>query len=71
MTLAELKALRDKALQAYTEALEAQSLSMNGRNLTRQNIDALKNQFDYWERRYKHASGDSKPYKLVCFLGVK
>lgn len=71
MTIAELKLMRDKALRAYTDALEAQSLSMNGRNLTRQNIDSLRNQFDYWDRRYKRASGESKPYKLACFTGVK
>jgi hypothetical protein len=72
MRIIEIKNMRDKALKAYSDALEAQSLGMNGRNLTRQNIDTLKTQLDYWERRYSLAlkKGKSKPYSLVKFTGA-
>jgi hypothetical protein len=71
MRITEIKRMRDRAEKAYLDALEAKSLSMNGRNLTRQDIDKLKEQFDYWDRRYRkvRAKGSGKPYSLVNFTG--
>lgn len=71
MRITEIKLMRDRAEKAYTDALEAKSLSMNGRNLTRQDIAQLKEQFDYWDRRYRTArsKGRGKPYSLVNFTG--
>lgn len=69
MLIGEIKLMRDRALKAYGDALEAQSLGMNNRNLTRQNIKDLKTQLDYWDRRYDNAlsRGRKKPYSLVRF----
>ncbi|HEY2454134.1 MAG TPA: hypothetical protein VGI71_16205 [Scandinavium sp.] len=71
MRITEIKIMRDRAEKAYLDALEAKSLSMNGRNLTRQDIDKLKTQFDYWDRRYRNAraKGKGQPYSLVNFTG--
>lgn len=71
MRLTEIRRLRDKALKAYEDALEAKSLGMNNRNLTRQDLDALKEAFDYWDGRYRNAKsrGKRKPYSLVNFTG--
>lgn len=71
MRITEIKRMRDRAEKAYLDALEAKSLSMNGRNLTRQDIDTLKTQFDYWDRRYRNArtKGKGQPYSLVNFTG--
>lgn len=69
MHITEIKVMRDQAKKAYLDALEAKSLSMNGRNLTRQDIAQLKEQFDYWDRRYRKArsKGKGQPYSLVNF----
>lgn len=69
MNGAEIKAMRDRTLKAYTDALEAQSMGMNGRNLTRQSLESLKSQFEYWDRRYRQSTGKSKPHSLVNFTG--
>ena len=67
----EIKRIRDKTLKAYEDALEAKSLGMNGRNLSRQDLDALKKEFVYWDRCWKNARsrGKRKPYSLVNFTG--
>lgn len=70
MNVAEIKLMRDRALKAYTDALDAQSMSMNGRNLTRQSLDSLKTQFEYWDRKYNVSVGKAKPYSLVRFTGA-
>ncbi|MBL5919762.1 hypothetical protein I7V28_01260 [Lelliottia amnigena] len=71
MRITEIKVMRDRAEKAYLNALDGKSLSMNGRNLTRQDIDKLKEQFDYWDRRYRKArsKGKGQPYSLVNFTG--
>ncbi|MFP2504489.1 hypothetical protein [Buttiauxella agrestis] len=71
MNIAEVKAMRDKVLKAYTDALDAESMGMNGRNLTRQSLDSLKTQYEYWDRKYRQALGKAKPYSLVNFTGRK
>lgn len=70
MTLTEIKAIRDRALKAYADALDAQSMGMNGRSLTRQNIDALRAEYEHWDRRVQAASGKWKPRALVRFTGA-
>jgi hypothetical protein len=69
MNIAEIKRIRDKTLKAYEDALEAKSLGMNGRNLTRQDLDTLKTEFNDWDRRWRNArsKGKNKPYSLVNF----
>lgn len=72
MTLDEIKKIRDIALQAYTDALQAQSLSfggVNNRAVTYQDIRKLKEEFDGWDRRYRQASGQSsgKQFSLARF----
>ena len=71
MTIDEIKEMRDAAQTAYLNALKAQSMSMNNRTLTNQNIKDLKDQFDYWDRRHKKAedgaNGGGKQYSLVRF----
>ncbi|MCY1699486.1 hypothetical protein OVA10_15675 [Lelliottia sp. SL45] len=71
MRITEIKRMRDRAEKAYLDALDGKSLSMNGRNLTRQDIAQLKEQFDYWDRRYRKArsKGKGQPYSLVNFTG--
>lgn len=71
MNASELKIMRDKALAAYTDALDAQSMGMNGRSLTRQNIDTLRKEFERWERAYQMAAGKRKPYSLAVFIGAE
>lgn len=67
MNATELKIQRDKALAAYNDALEAQSLGMNGRSLTRQSLDSLWTAYQRWDRLYQLAIGKRKPYALVAF----
>lgn len=69
MSPVEIKAMRDRALKAYAEALDAQSMGMNGRSLTRQSLESLKNQFEYWDRKYNLTINKSKSYSLVRFTG--
>nr|WP_159465405.1 hypothetical protein [Scandinavium goeteborgense] len=71
MRITEIKLMRDRAEKAYIDALGAKSLSMNGRNLTRQDLSELKKAFDYWDRRYRNArsKGKGKPFSLVNFTG--
>lgn len=71
MRITEIKIIRDWTQKAYLDALEAKSLSMNNRNLTRQDLSELKREFDYWDRRYRNAlgKGRGKPYSLVHFTG--
>ncbi|ENZ7758309.1 hypothetical protein ACG9HA_000991 [Klebsiella aerogenes] len=67
MNAAELKIQRDKALAAYNDALDAQSMSMNGRNLTRQSLDSLWTAYLRWDRLYQLKIGKRKPYALAAF----
>lgn len=72
MTLEEIKEMRDAALQAYKDALQAQSMSfggVNNRSVTYQDIKDLKAEFEAWDRRYNLASGKrtSKPFSLARF----
>lgn len=70
MSPVEILAMRDKALKAYSEALDAQSMGMNGRSLTRQSLESLKSQYEYWDRKYNLAVSKSKSYSLVKFTGA-
>jgi len=70
MTLTEIKAIRDRALKAYADALDAQSMGMNGRSLTRQNIDTLRAEYEHWDRRLQAATGTRKSRALVRFTGA-
>ncbi|MEG0867941.1 MAG: hypothetical protein RSG77_12900 [Hafnia sp.] len=70
MSPVEILAMRDKALKAYSEALDAQSMGMNGRSLTRQSLESLKKQYEYWDRKYNQAVSKSKLYSLVKFTGA-
>ena len=67
MNATELKIQRDRALAAYNDALDAQSMGMNGRTLTRQRIDDLWNAYLRWDRLYQQSVGKRKPYALVAF----
>jgi hypothetical protein len=71
MRVDEIRRMRDKALRAYEEALQAHSLGMNGRNITRQDITTLKTQLDYWERRLNSATrrGRGNAFSLANFTG--
>lgn len=72
MTLEEIKEMRDIALAAYKNALQAQSLSfggVNNRSVTHQSIKDLKMEFDGWDQRYRQALGKStgKQFALATF----
>lgn len=71
MDLTTVTRLRSRALRAYEEALDAQSLGMNGRSVTRQSIDALYKEFQRWDRVYQRLLRGRKPYALVTFGGHK
>lgn len=70
MNLSEIKTMRDRALKAYADALDAQSMGINGRSLTRQSIDALRKEYEHWDRKLNIASGKGRPRSLVRFTGV-
>ncbi|MBA3175189.1 hypothetical protein CBX59_001900 [Salmonella enterica] len=68
MNIEEIKVARDRAFAAYQDALEAQSLGMKGRTLTRQSISALRAEFEYWDKRLAAAtSGGGRQFSLVRF----
>ncbi|HAN6066850.1 TPA: hypothetical protein IFZ22_002744 [Escherichia coli] len=68
MEISEIKSARDRAFAAYQDALEAQSLGMKGRTLTRQNISALRSEFEYWDKRLFTATrGGGRQFSLVRF----
>ena len=67
MDLSTVTRLRSRALKAYEEALEAQSLGMNGRNVTRQNIDALFKEFQRWDTLYQSLARGRRQHSLVTF----
>lgn len=72
MTVDEIKEMRDIALAAYKNALQAQSMSfggVNNRSVTYQNVKELKAEFDSWDQRYRQATGKSagKQFSLATF----
>ncbi|NQF31028.1 hypothetical protein [Enterobacter asburiae] len=67
MDLSTVTRLRSRALKAYEEALDAQSLGMNGRNVTRQNIDALFKEFQRWDSLYQSLTRGRRQHSLVTF----
>ncbi|EFK1930364.1 TPA: hypothetical protein JWK76_002487 [Escherichia coli] len=68
MEISKIKSARDRAFAAYQDALEAQSLGMKGRTLTRQNISALRSEFEYWDKRLSTATrGGGRQFSLVRF----
>lgn len=67
MDLSTVTRLRSRALRAYEDALDAQSLGMSGRSVTRQNIDALFKEFQRWDRLYQTLTRGRKPYALASF----
>lgn len=70
MTVAEIKAMRDKVFAAYTAALTAQSVNKNGRGITMQALATLKSELAFWDRKLARATRKSKPYSLVRFTEV-
>jgi hypothetical protein len=64
MTLAIAEANRDIALKAYTAALEGASYSINtggtSRSLSRQQIDKLRHEYEYWLLKVSELSGRSR-----------
>ncbi|MFQ3396297.1 hypothetical protein P9477_22860 [Enterobacter mori] len=67
MDLSTVTRLRSRALKAYEEALDAQSLGMNGRNVTRQNIDSLFKEFQRWDTLYQSLRRGRRQHSLVTF----
>lgn len=67
MDLSTVTRLRSRALKAYEEALDAQSLGMNGRNVTRQNIDALFKELQRWDSLYQSLMRGRRQHSLVTF----
>lgn len=69
MTVAEIKAMRNKVFSAYSAALAAQSVNKNGRGITMQTLASLKSELAFWDRKLALATRKSKPYSLVKFTG--
>lgn len=69
MDLTTVTRLRSRAMKAYEDALDAQSLGMNGRSVTRQNIDALFTEFQRWDRLYQALTRGRRQHALVSFGG--
>jgi len=57
--------------QAYADSLDGKSVSftgVNGRAITNHDPAALRAELEYWEKRWRKASGRCGPYKLANFV---
>lgn len=69
MTLAEIGTLRSEALAAYQTALKAASYTINSgnsqRSITRQKLNELRENYEYWNSMYLEESGESRRVKFI------
>ena len=71
MTRNEIKQMLDKVQQAYTDSLDGKAVSftgVNGRSVTNHDPVAMRNELEYWEKRYRVACGRGNGPKLANFL---
>lgn len=57
--------------QAYADSLDGKNVSftgVNGRAITNHDPAALRAELEYWEKRWRNASGRGGPYKLANFV---
>lgn len=66
ITLADAEAKLSEYLAAETKILDGQSVSMNGRALSRADLKAVQDGIDTWDRRAKRLGrGGVKSYNAV------
>ena len=64
ITLTEARSFLAQAKTAYTNALSVQQVNVNGRSMTRQEIEKLSAEIDKWSRtvrRLEFAANNGKP----------
>ncbi|AKM89458.1 MULTISPECIES: hypothetical protein [Enterobacteriaceae] len=57
--------------QAYQDSLDGKSISftgVNGRAITNHDPKALRDELEYWERRWRAVNSRGGSYKLANFL---
>ncbi len=59
MTQAKAQAAYDAAEAAYLRAVNYQSYSIAGRSISRQRIEDLRNDMEYWDNKLKEFTEDS------------
>ena len=70
MTAQEIRAMRDRVLQAYQDSLDGKTVSftgVNGRTLTNHDPIAIREELTYWESRLQRAVQRGAGYKLAIF----
>ncbi|MGG8285594.1 hypothetical protein [Klebsiella sp. 141162] len=71
MTKEDLRKTLMMVRQAYQDSLDGKSISftgVNGRAITNHDPKALREELDYWERRWRAANNRGGSYKLAKFL---
>lgn len=71
MTKEEIHKTLIMVRQAYTDSLDGKSVSftgVNGRAITNHDPKALRDELEYWEKRWRTVNSRGASYKLANFL---
>ncbi|MEL8900586.1 hypothetical protein J4Y99_26715 [Escherichia coli] len=71
MTKSEIQQMLVTVRQAYRDSLDGKSVSftgVNGRAITNHDAKALRDELEYWERRWRAVSNRNGSFKLANFL---